>query len=202
MTVLEQAMVVAVGVWLLALSFVMLLVVRQIGLLTVRLSFAAPDVPVDEVGMPLGTVVPPEILDLIEARGEDRTVVFMSGTCGDCRGLARSMTPDDVGGAICLVAGEPSLAQEVADLLPKGARHGLEPTASRVATALGIDTVPFALRVESGVVHRKVYLRSAADLAVLEEDPAGPLERRQEGEGPVALVTVSGNGTGTSREGS
>lgn len=166
MTGLETALVVVVAVWLAVISFVLILVVRQIGLLTVRVSFAAPEVPVDEVGLPVGTEIPDHVLDGVSAGGRPvSTLLLLSGTCGDCRGLATGLEAESVGdGTLVLIAGGKALAEEVGELLPADLPRLYEPDASRIARALGIDTVPFGMNVAGGVIRAKTFLRSASDV--------------------------------------
>lgn len=168
MTGLEQAALVVVAAWMAVLTFALVLVTRQIGLLTVRLSFAAPNIPVDEVGLPLGTKIPQEAAAAIGEIEVGRTVLFLSGTCGDCRSLATALSAEDVGPeVIALIGGRPSLAQDVGELLPAGLGHVFDPIASQVSAALGVDTVPFGMRINRGVIEAKAFLRSPADLVRL-----------------------------------
>lgn len=169
MSGLEQAALVIVAVWLAALSLVLLLVVRQMGLMTVRLSFAAPHRPADDAGLDIGTVVPDDIAGLVGGEnGFSRTLLFLSATCATCRSIASSLTPSDISDdATILIAGERGRAEGIDRLLPDGGRRLFEPQASRISIGLSVDTVPFGLRIEHGVIASKAYLNSRADLARL-----------------------------------
>jgi len=196
MTGLETTLVVVVAVWLAVISFVLILVVRQIGLLTVRVSFAAPEVPVDEVGLPVGTEIPDHVLDGVSAGGRPvSTLLLLSGTCGDCRGLATGLKAESVGdGTLVLIAGGKALAEEVAELLPAELPRMYEPEASRIANALGIDTVPFGMNVAGGVIRAKSFLRSASDVERLNA-------RVEPDEGTMSVVQVpASNGDGAAGE--
>lgn len=197
MTGLETALVVVVAVWLAVISFVLILVVRQIGLLTVRVSFAAPEVPVDEVGLPVGTEIPEHVLEGVSAGGRPvSTLLLLSGTCGDCRGLATGLREAEsvADGTLVLIAGGKALAEEVAELLPAELPRLYEPDASRIANALGIDTVPFGMNVAGGVIRAKSFLRSASDVERLNA-------RVEPDERAMSMVQVpAANGDGAAGE--
>lgn len=165
---LEVAALVAVAVWLGVLTCGVLLVVRQVSLLTVRLSFAAPHVNADDDGQPVGSAVSEPIQALFTGTHDRGTLALLTGTCGSCRELAQSVSArltDDA--LVFLIAGEQDLAQEVGRLLPDSARRIFDPEATQIANALQIMSSPFGLSVERGVVTAKTYLHSGADLSAL-----------------------------------
>jgi hypothetical protein len=193
----ELALLIVCAAWLTGLTFVFLLVVRQLGLMTARLSFAAPHVSADDIGMSVGATVPEEIVSQIGANGStapSRTLIFFSATCGDCRSIAERLREDDLGEALVLISGDPTLSGALATLLPDGAPTVFEPDASRIAHALGVDTVPFGLRVDEGVVSAKALLTSATDLdrlGVGVERRSVELIRRSNNSRPTAKAGVS-----------
>jgi hypothetical protein len=175
MTGLEQAALITGAIWLAVVSLVLLLVVRQVGLMTVRLSFAAPNVSADDVGVPAGTSVPHDVAHLVGGNSSAGILVFMSGTCSQCRSIASALSDREVSPSmVFLIAGVPSKARLVGEMLPSRARRLFEPEASNVANALAVDTVPFALRISAARVGAKTYLQSAADLSRFRERSANP----------------------------
>jgi hypothetical protein len=161
------AALVLVCVWLGVLSLVVVLLVRQIGLLTVRLSVASQALSLDNDGPEVGSKLPDEVVSALPAlEGERAYVVLLSATCDPCRELV-----SDIGERhfeqtiVALVPGREQMAGELASLLPSGMQAVLDPEASRLAEALKIHSTPFALETADGTVTRKAYLHGgAADL--------------------------------------
>ena len=164
MSGIAVAALVLVCVWLGVLSLVVVLLVRQIGLLTVRLSVAGQGLSLDDDGPEVGSEEPDEVASALSSlEGERAYVLLLSSTCAPCRELAA-----DVGERhfdqpiVALVPGDEQMAGELASLLPSGMQAVLDPDATRLAEALRITSTPFALEVENGAVTRKAYLYSGA----------------------------------------
>jgi hypothetical protein len=196
---LEQAMVIIVAAWLAVLTFVLLLVVRQVGLMTVRLSIAAPHTPADQDGPDLGASLPGTVTSMIGINGGGSTLVFLSGTCSTCRSLAAEMSRTGVDeDTIVLIGGRPKTAQVVGELLPESLKRFFEPVATRVADDLGVESVPFALHVDEGVVKAKAYLHTIADLGRVSGESPGVqgLLKRSGRRASLRLRSSQGNGGG------
>jgi hypothetical protein len=166
---LAVAALVLACVWLGFLTLVVVLLVRQIGLLTVRLSVTgqAQAFALDNDGPEVGSTVPEEVVSALpEVGGERAYVLLSSATCTPCRELVAGIRHHDFEQAIvALVPGPEELADELAALLPPGVRAVLNPEATELAQALGIRSTPFVVEVERGTVTRKAYLyRGASDL--------------------------------------
>lgn len=168
MTGLETAAVVAIAMWLIILTCGLVLAVRQISLLTVRMSFAAPHVDVDQEGLAVGSAISERVRALFANDGGAGTIALMAGSCGSCRELAQGVSAEQVNSSVIfLVAGESDLASEVARLLPPPARRVFDPDASQISNDLQITSSPFGLSVAEGTVTAKTYLQSPADLSAL-----------------------------------
>lgn len=176
MTGLQQALVIVLGLWLGVLTLVVLLVVRQLGLLTVRLSFAAPYVAADDDGLDVGSEVPSLVNAQIGLNGDPQTLLFLSAACAPCReiasGLSSKRTRD---GVLAVIAGDPERAAAVRTLLPKNVETVFDPEATHVARALEVTSVPFGLRIENGIVAAKAYLRAPEDLDRLDSAEASAI---------------------------
>src|SRR5215211_1451254 len=165
MSALAIAALVLVCVWLGVLSFVVVLLVRQIGLLTVRLSVASQALSVDNDGPEVGSKVPDEVAAVLpNLEGERAYLLLLSATCAPCRELV-----SDVGerhfeqNIVALVPGDEQMAAELASLFPSGMQAVPDPDATRLAEVLGISSTPFILEVDqNGVVTRKAYLYNGA----------------------------------------
>ena len=173
MSALAIAALVLVCIWLGVLTLVVVLLVRQIGLLTVRLSVASQAFSLDNDGPEVGSSIPEEVTSVVPELMEERAfLLLISSSCTPCRELV-----SDLQGArhfeqkvVALVPGHEEPAREMAALLPSGIRVVLDPDAARLAEALELESTPFALEVERGTVARKTFLHEgAADLVAFVE---------------------------------
>jgi hypothetical protein len=147
--------------WLGILTLVVVLLVRQVTLLTVRLSGLNQQPTLDNDGLEVGSNVPEDVTtQLPELEGERAYLLLVSATCTPCRELV-----DDLSGhyleqtVTALVPGREEAAEEFARLLPScGIRPVLDPEAARLAQVLKIQSTPFVMEVERGVITRKAYL--------------------------------------------
>ena len=156
---------VLVCAWLGVLSLVVVLLVRQIGLLTVRLSVASQALSLDNDGPQVGSKVPDELVSALPSLLEDERayVLLLSATCDPCRELVSEIGERHFEQTIvALVPGREEMAGELASLLPSGMQTVTDPEATRLAEVLRISSTPFALELEKGTVTRKAYLYGGA----------------------------------------
>lgn len=170
------------GVWIGILTLVVLLVVRQIALLTVRLDHVrtGPAFDFGNDGLEVGSQVPEEVTAALPELKTDLTyLLLVSATCNPCRTLVSELQGQGFASErniIALVPGRDELADGLVTMLPPGIPSIRDPQASALAKSLQIQSTPFALKVEEGIVTRKAYLHSAADLAQLIEGRATSVE--------------------------
>lgn len=165
MTTIQIVAVSTVGLWLLVLSFVTLLVVRQMSLITIRLSTAAPHSVSEEHGPVVGTEVDSDVLDLLGNPPQPLVLAFATGACDPCREFAETLDKDvSFTETIFLVLGEPDFTSEFVDELPVGSNLISDPLAPEIASRLKVDLMPFAVRVEGNRVNAKAHLRTKEDL--------------------------------------
>jgi hypothetical protein len=80
--------ILAVSVWLVILTIIVLLLVQQLGFINARLNQAAPQFDVFSDGLAIGENVPPDIIELLpNARMEDIYFLILSSVCSPCRKL-------------------------------------------------------------------------------------------------------------------
>ncbi len=181
MSALAIAALVLVCVWLGVLTFVVVLVVRQIGLLTVRLSVTGGASSLDNDGPEIGSDVPEDVASVLpDQAGDHAYVLLVSSTCTPCWELV-----SDLGDRrfdqpmVALVPGHGERAGELAGLLPSTTRVVLDPEATRLAGELRLESTPFVLEVEHGTVTRKAYLHEgASDLIAFVESANGAEEQK------------------------
>ena len=179
MSALAIAALVLVCIWLGVLTLVVVLLVRQIGLLTVRLSVAGRALSVDDDGPEVGSSVPEDVA-LPDLEEERAYLLLISAGCTPCRELVADLGDRRFEqNIVALVPGSEEQASELAALLPPGIRAVLDPEATSLAESLKIQSTPFALEVERGTVTRKAYLyEGASDLIGFVESGNAPAKTR------------------------
>ena len=182
MSALTLAALVLVCIWLGVLTLVVVLLVRQIGLLTVRLSVAGEATSLDDDGPEVGSSVPKDVaLELPDHAEEHAYVLLISSSCTPCWELVADLGEHRFEQKIlALVPGREELASELAALLPSGMRVVLDPEATRLAGALQLESTPFVLEIEHRTVTRKAYLHEgASDLIGFVESENAPAETKR-----------------------
>jgi hypothetical protein len=173
MSALAIAAFVLVCIWLGVLTLVVVLLVRQLGLLTVRLSMASQTISLDDDGPEVGSDVPENVASVFpEGEEEPAYLLLISAGCDPCRELVAAL-----GGRhfeqhiVALVPGREDQAGELAALLPPGMRV--------VRESLDLEATPFALEVKRGTVTRKAHLyEGASALIEFVEGVSAPAQKR------------------------
>src|SRR5215213_1017214 len=162
MSALAIVALVLACVWLGVLTFVVVLLVRQVGLLTVRLSIATQAISLDDDGPEVGSALPEDVAEVMPD-GERAYLLLLSASCEPCRELVVELDGHRFEqSVVALVPGRQEQAGELAALLPPGIRVVLDPEATQLAESLDLESTPFALEVESGTVTRKVHVYGGA----------------------------------------
>ena len=181
MSALAIAALVLVCVWLGVLTLVVILLVRQIGLLTVRLSVAGEATPLDNDGPEIGSSVPEDVAVVLRDQAEEHAyLLLVSSTCTPCWELATELGEHRFEqNIVALVPGHGEKAGELAALLPSDIQVVLDPEATRLAGALQLESTPFVLEVDHRTVTRKAYLHEgASDLIAFVESGNGAAEKK------------------------
>ena len=184
MSALAIAALVLVCIWLGVLTLVVVLLVRQIGLLTVRLSVASQAFSLDNDGPEVGSSLPEEVTSVVPELMEERAfLLLISSSCTPCRELVSDLQGEqrfEEQKIVALVPGHEEPAREMAALLPSSIRVVLDPDAARVAEAIDLESTPFALEVERGTVARKAFLHEgSADLIAFVESGSTHAETKR-----------------------
>ena len=166
MSSLAIAALVLVCVWLGVLTLVVVLLVRQVGLLTVRLSVATQAISLDEDGPEIGSDLPEDVTEVMP-EGESAYLLLISATCVPCRELVGELEGHRFEQTVvALVPGPDEQAGELASLLPQDVRVVLDPEATQLAESLDLESTPFVLEAESGTVTRKAHLYGGASALI------------------------------------
>ena len=170
-------------IWMGVLTLVLVLVIRQIALLTVRLSNAG-HIPSQQVedgfspaddGPQVGGNAPDEVIAALPELEHDKNLVLLiSATCTPCRELAAELGRNSSElpelPTVALVPGsQMSLVDALVDLLPSSMRVVRDPDATQFANALEIQSTPFGVAVNEGRVLGKSYLHGKSDIIALAE---------------------------------
>lgn len=163
---IEAIAPVVATVWMGILTLVVLLLVRQVGLIAARLEESGAIFSLADDGLPVGTKVPDEAVSLLPELGAGVThLVVMSASCAPCRTLVADLSAHPPNNRfIALVPGSKDLAQTMTDSLPPRATSVVDPQAKELANLLQVRSTPFGLEVTERVVTSKRFLTSASDL--------------------------------------
>jgi len=165
MSPLELTAVVVVAAWLAAVTLVTLLLVRQVGLVTVRLDRDLQGAAPVEDGLEVGDPVPEPVRAWLDGRGGPQFILILGAVCGPCRELAADLEDRSVGSPVlAIISGNPSSARTLQEALPAAIPSMLDPTAHAAVRALAISTTPFVFEVRGGRIAAKAALRGAEHL--------------------------------------
>jgi hypothetical protein len=150
------------AIWLGILTLVMLLVIRQIGILTIKLVHVDTSSLLENDGPELGSPVPSETLTFLPELASGHTnLLLISAQCMPCRELVTELTHHRLEPqVITLLSGREELADELATLLPNNFRIIRDPDASSIAETLKIKSTPFSVAFQDQVVVNKAYVYS------------------------------------------
>lgn len=166
MTDLQTIALALVALWLGAITLVVVLLVRQLGLVTLRLDIGggAP-VPLAD-GPDIGEVVPEAVVARVPQLAQGlRYLLLVSPTCAPCHEIAPQLSGLVLEGqVVALVPGHAEVADDFAAMLPPSFDVVRDPVAVEVAKSLGMELTPAALEIEDGVVSGKAHLMRATDL--------------------------------------
>jgi hypothetical protein len=162
MSALAIAALVLVCAWLGVLTFVVMLLVRQVGLLTVRFSMATQAMSLDDDGPDIGSSLPEDVAEVMP-EGDRAYLLLISEGCDPCRELVAELDGHRFEQKIvALVPGRQEQAGELAALLPPDIKVVLDPEATQLAESMDLESTPFVLEVEKSTVTRKVHLFGGA----------------------------------------
>lgn len=180
-------------VWLVILTVVCVLTVRQIALLTLRFDARGESFSFGDDGLDVGTPIGPEVESALPQLRVGRAyVLHVSASCHSCRELIPALRGHGFDAPmIALLTGEGGVADSMAAEFPPEWDVVRDPEAVEVTHRLAIQSTPFALQVEKGVVTGKAYVKIVDDLVSLvnsydRSDAAEIAERvsaRRNGEG-------------------
>jgi hypothetical protein len=172
---LETVALVLVAAWLALISVLVLLLVRQVGLITVRLDRArSAGAPVAD-GLAVGEHLPPEVTDrLPDTVAQTRGYLLVLGAvCQPCRQLLDDLRDARFDAPVhAVVSGSTEHADAVMELVPDTMQAVTEPAATAIVHALEIESTPFVFEVKEGQITAKAMVRGAEHLLAFIDDGA------------------------------
>jgi hypothetical protein len=185
----ELTLLIVQAVWLGVLTLVVILLVRQLGLIANRLSSGGVNV-LD--GLEVGEAIPSAVLsEYGELRKGVHYLLFLSTQCEPCRELAPRLSEYKIPGPIrAFVLGNHNEGDELFGMLPPSVDVVSDPAASSVAELLSVRGTPFVVETDDGIVSGKAYLQEPESLHNLAEIA---FARKEEGRS-VRVMEVAANG--------
>ena len=165
-------------VWLGVLTLVLILTIRQVGLLIILLSDTSSVFSTNEGALSLasdgpeiGSTVPEDVASALRGlKSEQISVLFISATCAPCHELINGLRGKQFSSSVvALVAGRKELADDLVARMPLNAHIIRDPDATKIARGLQIQSTPFALAIDHDTVTHKGYMRQAADFIAFVE---------------------------------
>lgn len=169
MSGLEIGAVVGAAVWLGVLTLALVLVVRQVALVTARVDLASPGpiMGLPDDGPAIGASLPDAVVrEIPQLASGVAHLVLLSATCNPCRVMAEQMREEHFSPGeklIALVPGREHLADGVIAMLPQRFDAIRDPAATEVASLLQLESVPFAMTARDGVVAAKAPILTSID---------------------------------------
>jgi hypothetical protein len=165
MSAIAVAALVLAAVWLVALTVVVMLLVRQVGLVTIRLDRAREQSSPVNDGLATGSDLPESAVGVLPEDAEPAYLLILAAGCHPCRELADSMHDMPLSRAVAIVSGRLDRAADLAGRLPRWLPATFDPQAATIVEELHVSTTPFVFEVRDGRIAAKAVVRGADHLA-------------------------------------
>lgn len=162
------AALVILGVWCVGMSVVILTLVRQVSLISVRLDLQMrlPDLGDVGSGPDVGHRVD---VPMLQRFGDDFVAVAITGTCSSCYAFLDSLQGSDPldPPLVLLLAGRGPGTREAASLVPDWVSVVRDPDASQVGRQLELSRTLVALHIRGGEIVGRATITNRDDLRLL-----------------------------------
>jgi len=171
MSGVEQIALVVTVSWLCLLTFIVVLLVRQLGLITVRLSLGSVAAGAPAGGLEIGTALPDDVAAAFPDEDALVYLLVLSATCGHCRAIVTGLNEDEFseleGALVVVLPGDGPVVDHLAAFVPSWVRLIRGAEAVRIAEGLRADVTPIVFGVERGIVNGRALPASASDVVLL-----------------------------------
>ncbi|HYI99688.1 MAG TPA: hypothetical protein VEX36_08470 [Thermoleophilaceae bacterium] len=187
---LDTAVLAVGGAWIAAMTVVVLGLIRQIGLITVRMERDQHASAAVNDGLNVGEAVPEAVIEQLAV--DEHSVgylLILGAVCTPCRELA-----SDLGGAVlerpvtALISGSEELSGAMSSLLPDDVSVIRDAGEGEIAQSLRVETSPFVFEIADGKVRGKAVLRGAEHLLSFMQAP--PERSNGNGNGSGATLHI------------
>lgn len=171
MAPLELTIVVLLVAWQAAVAFLLILLYRQVTLLSVLTGLTPGRPQASDHPLVAGETLPLEVTERVAGLHDDQVtyLVWITSSCSSCTRFVHGLRdtwlkrpfPDRL---VMLVTGSDTAARRLADSLPTGVAALFDPDATAVAERMGLASSPFAIETESGVVTGWTSIHDVEDL--------------------------------------
>lgn len=157
--------------WGVLVSIILILLVRQVSLMSVRLNLLMrmPDLSEFGIGPELGTTIPGSASDILPENG---VILALSATCESCHTVASTLprrSEDLPGALVVLLTGRGKPAKELRLKIPDWVKVLRDPDASKLGRELELSRTLWALRLQDNVVVGHADVSTGEDLLRLTE---------------------------------
>lgn len=161
-------LIVLLTAWATAVTLLLIVLVRQVTLISVRLNLQMTigDFSDFGIGPQLGTTVTERVRSAVDGDG---IVVALTGTCGSCHDLVASLPIESPEGLdLCiLLSGKGRPVLELGGKIPAWVRVIRDPDAIRLGKELNLARTRRAIRIDDSIVIGSADLSSYSDLRQL-----------------------------------
>jgi hypothetical protein len=165
----EVAVITFATIWLGVLTLTVLVLVRQLGVLTVQLEALRQSSSSSYGLTPVGTSLTKATVEMLPVLEQGtHYVLALSGTCAPCRDLVLDLKGKQLPvNPLVLLSGPSDAVDGLIELLPEGVDAVRDSEAGVLFSSLQIETTPSALEVTDGLVSGNAVLRNGDDLLAL-----------------------------------
>lgn len=156
-------------IWAIGVSLILIVLLRQVSLISVRLNLQMrlPDMSEYGTGLEIGTVVPISVSNAVPS---NVTIIALEGSCNSCHELANKLPlqeHDIVGPLIVLLAGKGEPTEKLYQKIPAWVTVIQDPEATQLSKDLNLSRTRWAIRLSSGVVAGHADISNIENLNLL-----------------------------------
>ena len=150
----SMALQIIVVLWAASISIIIIVLIRQVSLISVRLNLQMrlPDMSEYGTGPELGTLIPESVSNAVP---RTVTILALEGTCGPCHELAAALpsrAQDLIGTLAIFLAGKGRPTEELKKVIPSWVKVIEDPDATQLSREMNLSRTRWALRLHNGVV--------------------------------------------------
>lgn len=171
MSGLEVGASVLLAIWMGLLSLAVVLLIRQLGLVTVRLDRLLGEASAFDQGLEVGSLLPPVISDGAPGTLSGvKYVLVVEASCEPCRAVVErlgDLPAERMRQIVTILRGSDQSAQHMSAHLPPESIVLRDPAAAEAVESLKVGVTPFVFETEGGQITQKAALQSFEHLETI-----------------------------------